>query len=151
VIDACLAMPGSDDIALLVRRATALSATLATEDGGNLIQGFRRANNILTQAEEKDGVEYSFGPDPKFAETDEERGLFAALDAAEKAIQPAMESQDFEAAMHAMAGLRAPIDAFFETVQVNAENELLRRNRLNLLHRIREICLSVADLTRIEE
>jgi glycyl-tRNA synthetase beta chain len=61
-----------------------------------------------------------------------------------------METEDFASAMSAMAGLRAPIDAFFETVQVNAENAILRRNRLNLLHRISATCLSVADLTRIE-
>ncbi|MDE3123461.1 MAG: glycine--tRNA ligase subunit beta, partial [Paracoccaceae bacterium] len=79
VIDACLAMPGNDDLALLVKRAEALAAFLATDDGVNLLQGFKRANNILTQAEEKDGVEYSFGADPKFAEDDSERALFAAL------------------------------------------------------------------------
>jgi len=150
VIDACLAMPGSDDLTLLVRRAEALAAFLKTEDGENLIQGFRRANNILTQAEAKDGVEYSFGADPKFAEGPEEKALFAALDAAEAAIAPAMAAEDFAAAMAAMARLRAPIDAFFEAVQVNAENQVLRRNRLNLLHRIRATCLSVADLTRLE-
>ncbi|MEO0692826.1 MAG: glycine--tRNA ligase subunit beta [Pseudomonadota bacterium] len=151
VIDACLAMPGNDDLALLVKRATALQATLATDDGENLIQGFRRANNILTQAEEKDGVEYSFGADPKFAEDPAEKALFTALNTAEAAIKPAMEVQDFEAAMHAMAALRAPIDAFFEAVQVNADSEILRRNRLNLLHRIRDICGAVADLTRLAE
>ena len=150
IIDACLAMPGNDDLTLLVTRARALSETLATEDGENLIQGFKRANNILTQAEEADGVEYSLGPDPKFAETDSERALFAALDTAEAAITPAMEAEDFGTAMHAMAALRAPIDAFFEDVKVNSDNQAVRRNRLNLLHRIRTICLSVADLTRIE-
>ncbi|TNF57365.1 MAG: glycine--tRNA ligase subunit beta, partial [Rhodobacteraceae bacterium] len=150
VIDACLAMDGADDLSLLVMRARALSDVLKTEDGENLIQGFKRANNILTQAEEADGVEYSFGPDVKFAETDSERALFAALDTAEAAIGPAMETQDFPAAMAAMAALRAPIDAFFEDVKVNADNQAVRRNRLNLLHRIRTICLGVADLTRIE-
>ncbi|MFP1643227.1 glycine--tRNA ligase subunit beta [Pontitalea aquivivens] len=150
VIDACLAMPGNDDLTLLVKRAEALSAFLGTEDGGNLIQGFRRANNILIQAEAKDGVEYSFGADVKFAETDEERALFAALDTAGAAIKPAMGSQDFAAVMAAMAALRAPIDAFFTAVQVNSDNPIVRRNRLNLLSRIRQICLSVADLTRIE-
>ncbi len=83
IIDACIAMPGNDDLSLLVKRARALNHVLATEEGENLLQGFKRANNILTQAEEKDGVEYSFGPDVKFAETDTERALFAALDAAE--------------------------------------------------------------------
>lgn len=150
VIDAVLAMPGNDDLTLVVKRAEALAAFLKTEDGGNLIQGFKRANNILSQAEAKDGVEYSFGADPKFAEGAEETALFAALDAAEAAIGPAMAAEEFGAAMAAMAALRAPIDAFFTAVQINAGNEILRRNRLNLLSRIRQICLSVADLTKIE-
>jgi glycyl-tRNA synthetase beta chain len=150
VIDACLSMPGSDDLTLLVRRAEALAAVLKTEDGANLVQGFRRANNILTQAEAKDGVEYSYGADPKFAAGPEERALFAALDAAEAAIAPAMAREDFAQAMAAMAALRAPIDAFFEAVQVNSDNPVVRRNRLNLLHRIRAACLAVADLTKLE-
>ncbi len=108
VIDACLAMPGNDDLTLLVARARALAAFLKTDDGENLLQGFKRANNILTQAEAKDGVEYSFGADPKFAEAPEEHALFAALDAAERAIAPAMAAEDFPAAMTAMAALRAP-------------------------------------------
>jgi glycyl-tRNA synthetase beta chain len=150
IIDACLAMPGNDDLTLLVKRATALAATLKTEDGANLIQGFKRANNILTQAEAKDGVEYSYGADIKFAENDAERALFAALDAAEAVIAPAMVAEHFGAAMTAMAGLRGPIDAFFDAVQVNADSPMVRRNRLNLLHRIRAVCGQVADLTKLE-
>ena len=150
VIDACIAMPGNDDLTLLVKRAKALSETLKTDDGENLIQGFKRANNILSQAEAADGVEYSYGADIKFAETDEERALFAALDAAEAQINPAMAAQDFTDAMSAMASLRAPIDAFFDAVQVNSDNSTVRRNRLNLLSRIRTICSSVADLTKID-
>jgi glycyl-tRNA synthetase beta chain len=150
IIDACIAMPGNDDLSLLVKRATALNETLQTEDGENLLQGFKRANNILTQAEAKDGVEYSYGPDIKFAEKGAEADLFAALDAAEAKIAPAMAQQDFATAMQAMAALRAPIDAFFTDVQVNSENGTIRRNRLNLLHRIRSLCTSVADLTRID-
>ena len=150
VIDASLAMPGNDDLTLLVRRAEALAAFLKTDDGENLLQGFKRANNILTQAEARDGVEYSFGADPKFAEDPAERTLFTALDAAEGAIAPAMKAEDFATAMTAMASLRAPIDAFFEAVQVNTDNAVVRRNRLNLLSRIRQICLSVADLTKLE-
>lgn len=150
VIDACLAMGGNDDLTLLVKRATALSDFLKTDDGENLLQGFKRANNILTQAEQKDGVEYSYGADVKFAETDEEKALFAALATAEPAIAAALKAEDFAGAMGAMAGLRAPIDAFFEAVQVNAESQVIRRNRLNLLSSIRHICLQAADLTRIE-
>ena len=150
IIDACIAMDGSDDLTLLVKRARALSETLKTDDGENLIQGFKRANNILSQAEEADGVEYSFGADPKFAETEAEKDLFTALDKAEAKITPAMAAQDFSTAMAAMADLRGPIDAFFEAVQVNAENPTVRRNRLNLLSRIRTICSAVADLTKLD-
>jgi glycyl-tRNA synthetase beta chain len=150
IIDACIAMDGNDDINLLVKRARALSETLKTDDGENLIQGFKRANKMLSAEEEKDGVEYSYGADIKFAETDEERSLFAALDTAEAEIKPAMDAQDFATAMSAMATLRTPIDAFFEAVQINSDNPTVRRNRLNLLSRIRTICSSVADLTKIE-
>lgn len=150
VIDACLAMPMADDLTLLVRRATALGAFLGSDEGDNLLAGFKRANNILSQAEEKDGVAYEFGADIKYAETDEERALFAALDVADGVIVPAMKAEDFGAAMAGMAALRGPIDGFFEAVQVNSDNQIARRNRLNLLSRIRTICLSVADLTRIE-
>ncbi|MFV0513821.1 MAG: glycine--tRNA ligase subunit beta [Jhaorihella sp.] len=150
IIDACIAMPGSDDLALLVRRARALQDVLGTENGENLLQGFKRANNILSQAEEKDGVEYSFGADAKLAETDSERALFAALKTAQSRIAPALQAEDFPQAMAAMADLREPIDTFFEDVQVNSDNAILRRNRLNLLHDIRRVCTGVADLTRIE-
>jgi glycyl-tRNA synthetase beta chain len=150
LIDACLAMPGHDDLTLLVKRAEALAAFLKTEDGPNLLAGFKRANAILSQAEAKDGVEYSYGADLKFAETDVERALFAALDHTEATITPAVQAEDFAAAMSAMATLRAPIDAFLDATQINTDNAILRRNRLNLLHRIRAICSGVADLTKVE-
>ncbi|WP_413229475.1 glycine--tRNA ligase subunit beta [Leisingera sp. McT4-56] len=150
VIDACIAMEGNDDLTLLVKRARALEDFLKTEDGENLLQGFKRANNILSQAEEKDGVEYSFGADRKFAEDATETALFDALEAGGAAISPAIEAEDFAAAMRGMAALRAPIDAFFEAVQVNADSEVVRRNRLNLLSQIRQVCGQVADLTKVE-
>ena len=150
IIDACIAMEGNDDLNLLVKRARALNAVIATEDGENLVQGFKRANNILTQAEEKDGVEYSYGADIKFAETDSEKALFGALEAAQAKIDLALKAEDFPSAMSAMAGLRGPMDAFFEDVQVNTGNDILRRNRLNLLSQIRQVCSSVADLSRID-
>nr|WP_111298086.1 glycine--tRNA ligase subunit beta [Paracoccus saliphilus] len=150
IIDAVLAQEGNDDLLQVVSRATALNAMLATDDGRNLTQGLKRASNILTQAEEKDGVEYSFGADVKFAETDQERALFSALDTAEPAIKRAMQAEDYPAAMTAIAALRAPIDAFFEAVQVNTDSQIVRRNRLNLLSRIREAGRQIADFTRIE-
>lgn len=172
IIEACLAMPNNDDLTLLVKRAEALAAFLKSDDGTNLLQGYKRANKfwmdemkkagfddsdafkksieILDQAETQDGVEYSFGPDIKFAQHDAERALFAALDTAEAQITPAMASENFAAAMTAMATLRAPIDAFFTAVQVNDENPIIRRNRLNLLHRIRALCAGVADFSKLD-
>ncbi|WP_375265518.1 glycine--tRNA ligase subunit beta [Planktotalea sp.] len=150
VIDACIAMEGNDDLGLLVKRAVTLEAFMKTEDGTNLLQGFKRANNILSKEEEKDGVEYSYGADVKFAETDEERSLFEVLTAEAPVIEAALKVEDFAAAMMGMAALRAPIDAFFGAVQVNSENATLRRNRLNLLSDIRKLVGSVADLTRVE-
>ncbi|MFY1710170.1 glycine--tRNA ligase subunit beta [Tritonibacter mobilis] len=150
VIDACIAMEGNDDLTLLVKRARALEAFMSSEDGENLLQGFKRANNILSQAEEKDGVEYSYGADKKFIEDAAEAALFDALAAGEGAISSAIEAEDFAAAMGGMAALRAPVDAFFEAVQVNSDNQVVRRNRLNLLSQIRKVCGQVADLSRIE-
>ena len=150
VIDACLAMPGNDDLTLVTRRAEALAAFLKTEDGANLLQGFKRANNILTAEEKKDGVEYSLDPDPQFAETASETALFGALDRAEAAIAPALAAEDFAAAMTALASLRAPIDAFFEETVVNAPSPLVRRNRLCLLNRIRAVMTRVAAFSVVE-
>ena len=150
VIDACLGMPNRDDLTLLVKRARALNAFLQTDDGENLLQGFKRANNLLTQAEEKDGVSYEYGADRKFAEDPSEEALFDELEAAGGAISSAIEAEDFAAAMGGMAALRGPIDAFFEAVQINTDNQIVRRNRLNMLHTIRETCLKVADLNRVE-
>jgi glycyl-tRNA synthetase beta chain len=150
VIDACIAMVGNDDLGLLVKRAVALEAFMKTDDGENLLQGFKRANNILSKEEEKDGVEYSYGGDVKFAQTEEEKALFAALERETPVIEAALTAEDFASAMSGVAGLRAPIDAFFEAVQVNSDNQTVRRNRLNLLSDIRKLVGSVADLTRVE-
>ncbi len=150
IIDACIAMSGNDDLTLLVKRAKALSAFLKSDDGENLLQGFKRANNILTQAEEKDGVEYSYGTEEKFLKEPAEKALFKALAKQGRAISSAIEAEDFASAMSAMASLRTPIDVFFEAVQVNEDSAVIRRNRLNMLSQIRETCLSVADLTLIE-
>ena len=104
----------------------------------------------MLQAEQNDGVEYSYGADPKFAEEDAERNLFDALDDEEVKIRSALEEENFVEAMDSMANLRTPIDSFFETVQINSDIDVIRRNRLNLLSRICKLCLSVADLTKVE-
>ncbi len=149
VIDACLKMPGNDDLTLLVKRAEALQAFLNTDDGENLLQGYKRANNILRAEEKKDGVAYEGTPDVKFAEEAVETALFKALAEAGSQIETALKAENIEAAMAAMAALRAPIDGFFDGVQVNAENDIVRRNRLCLLNEIREVMHKVAVFSEI--
>jgi len=150
VIQACFELGGQDDLVLLVNRVKALQGFLGTEDGANLLIAYRRAANIVGIEEKKDGVEYSGAPDVKFATQAEERALFAALDAAEPAIRQALAGEDFAAAMAEMAKLRPVVDAFFDKVTVNAENQIVRRNRLCLLHRIRTVMRQVAVWEAIE-
>lgn len=150
VIDACFELGGQDDLVLLVNRIRALQGFVETEDGANLLAGYKRAANILAAEQKKDGVEYTLDPDQKFSEADEEKALFAALDSADEAIRPALETEDFGAAMAAMARLRAPIDGFFDKVTVNAENQVVRRNRLCLLNRVKVVMERVAIFSSIE-
>jgi len=79
----------------------------------------------------------------------EEKALTKAVDEVEKAAASAVENEDFEAAMSAMALLRAPVDAFFDQVTVNADDPKLRENRLRLLNRIRATTMTVADFSKI--
>jgi glycyl-tRNA synthetase beta chain len=150
VIEACFDLGDQDDLVALVARVEALQAFLATADGANLLAGYRRAVNILTAEEKKDGVEYSLDPNPKFADHPAEHALFAALDRAEPALDAALAAEDFHAAMAALASLRAPIDAFFEGVMVNADSQIVRRNRLCLMHRIRSVMGRVAEFGAVE-
>jgi glycyl-tRNA synthetase beta chain len=150
VILACFELGGQDDLVLLVNRVRALQDFLATEDGEHLLIAYRRAANIVAIEEKKDGVEYSGTPEAKFAEQDEERALFAALDAAEPAIAAALKAEDFAAAMAEMARLRPVVDTFFDEVTVNAENQIVRRNRLCLLNHIRTVMRQVAVWEAIE-
>jgi len=99
---------------------------------------------------ERDGVVWWLGAVCTFAAGPIGAGGFAALDGVEAAIADALARDDFTGAVTALSALRGPIDAFFEEVQVNTENQTQRRNRLNLLNTIRTICLQVADLTRID-
>ena len=150
VIDASIAMPGNDDIELLVSRARALQDFLKTDDGENLVQGYKRAANILAAEEAKDGVHYELDPDPKLAEKGVEADLFKAIDAAEPAIKKALDKEEFGTAMQALAQLRKPIDDFFEAHQVNHESAIIRRNRLCLLHKIRVVTESIAVFRHLE-
>ena len=138
----------NDDLLDVTRRVEALGSFLATEDGTNLLAGYRRAANILA-AEEKKGTSIAVQVDPALLTEAEETALFAAIEAAETAASQALKTANYAAAMSGLAVLRAPVDAFFDKVLVNAEDGAIRANRLALLSRIRAACGRVADFSRI--
>jgi glycyl-tRNA synthetase beta chain len=150
LVDAVFALEGQDDLLMITRRVESLGKFLDTEDGKNLLAGFKRAANILAIEEKKDKAKYSGEPDAAKLSAPEEKALAAAIQSAETAIDAALKKEDFEAAMRAMATLRAPVDAFFDKVIVNADDKAVRENRLKLLNRIREATRHVADFSRIE-
>lgn len=149
-IDAVFALGGEDDLVRLLARVSALSDFLASEDGGNLLTAYRRAANILKIEEKKDGTSYAARPDDTLLKDDAERALFNALEEAAPAITEKVTAEDFTGAMMALAGLRAPVDAFFDKVTVNADDVKVRENRLKLLSMIRTALEGVADFSKIE-
>jgi len=149
LVDAVFAL-GGDDLLMIVKRVEALGKFLDTEDGANLLTGTKRAINILRIEEKKDGVAYDRALDPDLLKRPEEKALAKAVDQVAKEAAVATEREDFEAAMAAMAKLRAPVDAFFDSVTVNTQDYYLRENRLRLLNRIRATTLTVADFSKIE-
>lgn len=144
LIDAVFALGGEDDLVRLLARVKALQAFMATEDGTNLLAGYKRAANILKQAGEVGGTAAATPP------TDADAALLAALDAAEPAASAAVAEERFTDAMAALASLRAPIDAFFEGVMVNDPDEAVRAWRLGLLARFTGAVHGVADFSKIE-
>ena len=150
LIDAVFSVGREDDLLMLVRRVEALARFLDTEDGRNLLAGVKRATNIIRIEEKKDKRSYGGHPNNKLLIQAEEKALATSIAAAEAQARRAVEAQDFEAAMRALAKLRAPVDAFFDKVTVNADDPSFRDNRLRLLGRIREATLAVADFSKIE-
>ncbi len=150
LIDAVFSLGGQDDLLMVVKRVEALSKFLDTDDGKNLLAGVKRAANILRIEEKKDGTTYSGDVNPQQLIKGEEKALHSAITASSAQARKAVENEDFEAAMKAIAKLRAPVDAFFEGVTVNDKDQTFRVNRLRLLNRIREACAEVADFSKIE-
>ncbi|KQN29412.1 glycine--tRNA ligase subunit beta [Sphingomonas sp. Leaf38] len=177
LIDAVFALGGEDDLVRLLARVHALQAFVTTEDGRNLLAGYKRAANILKKdapssspakagaqglsgGEDREGAELaprvregtaegekealSYTPEPA------EAALMTALDSAEPRATTAIAAEDFAAAMAALASLRAPIDAFFDSVIVNDADPAKRSARLALLERVRAAVHNVADFSKIE-
>src|SRR5271156_2927622 len=150
LVDAVFALEGQDDLLLIVRRVEALGKFLDTEDGKNLLAGYKRATNIIRIEEKKDNREYTGAPDAKLYKQAEEKALAQTIDTAKAEATRAVGKEDFEAAMRAMAKLRPSVDAFFDKVTVNVEDKALRENRLKLLNEIRAATRAVADFSKIE-
>jgi glycyl-tRNA synthetase beta chain len=150
LIDAVFALRGQDDLLMIVRRVEALGRLLETEDGRNLLAGYRRAANILRIEEKKDGRSFDDMPDLAALVQDEERALAVSLARASAAASEAVAAEDFGGAMRALAELRPAVDAFFDRVTVNADDPALRENRLRLLAMLRRATREVADFSRIE-
>jgi glycyl-tRNA synthetase beta chain len=147
LVDAVFAL-GDDDLVRIVARVEVLDAFLKTDDGANLLAGFKRAMNIL-KAEEKKGALPSGEAQPMASAPVEEAALLTALKAAEPKVQAALDAEDFTAAMTALAALRAPVDAFFDKVLVNSPEPAERENRLRLLSNVRDAMGRVADFSLI--
>jgi glycyl-tRNA synthetase beta chain len=150
LVDAVFALPGQDDLFLVVHRIAALGKFLDTDDGKNLLAGFKRAANILSIEEKKDNATYRDAPTRDLYELLEEETLAQEVSRAKIAVDRAIENEDFEGAMSHMARLRPAVDAFFDKVTVNADDKSLRANRLKLLNEIREATRAVADFSKIQ-
>jgi len=155
LVDAVLDVGGREaDIVSIVRRVEALRKFLDTEDGKNLLAGYKRATNIIRIEEKKDGRAYIDRPHQARYRQEEEKALAQAIDTARAEASDAVRAEDYEAAMRAMAKLRPYVDAFFDKVTVNVaegtEKKELRENRLKLLNQIRVATEAVADFSRIE-
>jgi glycyl-tRNA synthetase beta chain len=150
LVDAVFALGGQDDLLMVVRRVEALAQFLDTDNGKNLLAGYKRATNIIRIEEKKDKRDYTGAPDAALYSQAEEKGLAEAICAAKDEASAAVAKEDFAAAMRAMAKLRPTVDAFFDKVTVNVDDTKLRENRLKLLNEIREATRAVADFSKIE-
>ena len=150
VVAAVFGATPDDDLNRLLARADAVRGFVESEAGVNLLAAHRRAINILRIEEKRDGHAFDTGYEAHLLKLPEEAALAAALEEAGTRIRLDIEAEDFERAMEAMAGLRAPVDAFFEKVIVNDPAPELRRNRLRLLARLRAAMDAVADFSKIE-
>jgi glycyl-tRNA synthetase beta chain len=149
LLDAVLAR-NSDDILEITRRVEALSALLSTDDGKNLLAGYKRAANILAAEEKKDGRTY----EPRTAAREvftleAESALVSAIESVDAAAAAKVRANDYKGAIAALATLRAPVDDFFEKVLVNDKDATIRANRLHLLAALRNTMHLVADFSKI--
>jgi len=142
--------PLQDDLLMITRKVEALDKFLSTDDGRNLLAGFRRAVNLLRIEEKKDGPDaYAQRHAPNLRIEPQEHKLAAAIARAREETAEHLSKEDFAGAMRALSKLREPVDVFFDDVTVNADNADLRLNRLRLLAELRRVMMGVADFGKI--
>jgi len=150
LVDAVFATGGEDDLVRLLARVEALKDFLATDDGANLLAAYKRAANILRIEEKKDGKAFNAPVDAARIAEDAERALNDGLEALTPDLAKALDAENFTGAMARVATLRPLVDAFFDDVTVNADDAVLRENRLNLLSAIVRALAPIADFSKIE-
>jgi glycyl-tRNA synthetase beta chain len=150
LIDAVFSLGNEDDLVRLVARVEALQSFLKTDEGTNLLAGYKRAANILKAEEKKDKTTFDGDPDPEALTLPEEKSLYVELATASDLIRAEVGRERFVEAMGVMARLRGPVDAFFDKVKVNDDDPKVRENRLKLLARLRATLHLVADFSKIE-
>jgi glycyl-tRNA synthetase beta chain len=149
LVDAVFALGGEDDLVRLLSRVKALQEFLAAPDGANLLAAYKRAANILKIEEKRDSVSYDGLPEASLLSLAEELALAEALEKAGATVEPLIATEDFQGAMAKYAELRPAVDAFFDRVTVNADEAVIRKNRLRLLSRIPGTLNKIADFARI--
>lgn len=139
----------SDDILEVTRRVDALTALLGSDDGQNLLAGYKRAANILAAEEKKDKATFAGEVDATLLATAEEKALATDVASVGKAVAASVAGNDYKGAIGELGTLRAPVDAFFEAVLVNDPDAAVRTNRLNLLAQLRDTMHLVADFSKV--
>jgi len=147
LVDAVFAL-GDDDLVRIVDRIEALDRFLKTDDGANLLAGYRRAANILKAEEKKGPLPVGEARSLPGAPPEEEI-LLMAIRVALPDLRAELQNEQFTEALGTLAQLRAPVDAFFDKVLVNAEDVATRQNRLRLLIQVRDAMGLVADFSLI--
>lgn len=140
-----------DDLFRLILRAKALKEFLQNEEGNHLLTAYRRANNIVRIEEKKDKKTYNDEILPNFFEHDEEKYLYKELNETDIEINSLLENEEYEKVMQRLAQLRSPVDAFFDHVQVNCDDQNIRANRLKLLSKLKGTMSQVANFSKIEQ
>jgi glycyl-tRNA synthetase beta chain len=150
LVDAVFALPDQHDLLRLVQRVKALQDFLTIDDGASLLAGYKRAANILAKDNPKYGVSDQNSVDPELFATTQEKALYQHLQKVQAQLQDLLSRHDFTLAMVCLSELRQPVDALFEHVMINDDNDAIRANRLNLLMTMIAIMGQIADFSKVE-